>query len=100
PAHPQLPPFPTRRSSDLKGTSAVLLEYWAVNCGPCKAWRPYFEALKSKFPGRNFVVLSVNDGDPAADVAEYLRKYPTSLTTVLEDRKSTRLNSSHLVISY
>src|SRR5256885_7943415 len=48
-------------------------------------------AWRKKSPTRFLVVRGDFDGDGRNDVAELL---------VSEDRKSTRLNSSHLVISY
>src|SRR5688500_19860020 len=73
PDHPELHSFPTRRSSDLRtrGRSSELRAE-EVALGPC----------------RIFVRHAAARGERRSAVAE------------ARDRKSTRLNSSHLVISY
>src|SRR5688500_19783565 len=76
-AHRALPSFPTRRSSDLCGRGVILRLRSACNVG------------------RSIYV----ERDAEADI----RITGSEKTRVHErrsDRKSTRLNSSHLVISY
>src|SRR5207244_11080209 len=72
-AHQDLHSFPTRRSSDLSTRSSRAMEY----CGACFR---YDQA-------RARVVVSMLRAGGAVRLC-------------LEDRKSTRLNSSHQIISY
>src|SRR5205807_9341195 len=95
----QLPTFPTRRSSDLGVADARL---WTA--GHRSA------AAKSSNPTRIFPAKSeeVAAADPApANLHRSTLAQPgvaiadfKSLVCRQRDRKSTRLNSSHLVISY
>src|SRR5439155_23228406 len=92
-AYPDLPSFPTRRSSDLYR--------WGPDrrrCGPrqdahfhsaTRVLRPVWKGFHfgaGPHPRVGDVVLTHLAGSPAGDVEE--------------DRKSTRLNSSHVAISY
>lgn len=59
----------------------VLLAYWAVGCGPCRAEAPHLNALYEKYVGRGLVVLAVNAwNEPRkkveAFVSEKRLKYP------------------------
>src|SRR5207244_11627310 len=93
---PCLPPLPTRRSSDLHGVAAALRRVFPILRG---APEPLGELVRAAVgqvrhppgdaqpdvrapPGRRVVVVA------AAPVR------------VAPDRKSTRLNSSHQIISY
>src|SRR5207244_12643637 len=94
--HPSPPSFPTRRSSDL----SAALEYRAPLFAPSRGFRfvPVFidrtslsifgETGRAYCPNvvTNGVCRSVDVSNPAM--------------TSLGDRKSTRLNSSHQIISY
>src|SRR5206468_11858462 len=97
PAPRDLHSFPTRRSSDLRGQPvepelnrvlAIYLQKDPVADGP--ALRTYVSAIKGM----------VEAGSSSADVAGYLRHAERELGIVDQDRKSTRLNSSHDQISY
>src|SRR5699024_12316819 len=81
--HPELHSFPTRRSSDLTGSFDLLPGHPG--------------------PGQQDGARSAPFGDPHDPV--HVRKPPPALrrktiAEVCADRKSTRLNSSHVSISY
>src|SRR5207244_13164788 len=85
PLHDALPIFltPPRVTVDsLKGRPAVV-NFWASWCGPCRKEAPELSALSRDLHGRATLV-GVNWNDAASGA----------------DRKSTRLNSSHQIISY
>src|SRR5207244_5903374 len=71
PAPRNLPPFPTRRSSDLATEGAA--------CCRRRDAPPPFQARR---------------------LAPFCRRFRSSLCSLGSDRKSTRLNSSHQIISY
>src|SRR5205807_8129094 len=95
--HPTLHPFPTRRSSDLEvhyvPAARQMLEPAML--------QPMLNPMHPPL-GKQLIALSIRTfGDSALGW-----RYPGALFGALAvvaiylDRKSTRLNSSHLVISY
>src|SRR3712207_7213789 len=81
--HRRLPPFPTRRSSDLRGESKSVPVMLVSNYADAQAKAVAHGALEGFGKGEL--------GDDT--MLERVR-------AVLGDRKSTRLNSSHANISY
>lgn len=50
----------------LKEKDLVILNFWFVNCGPCKAEFPYFEAINGKYD--NVQLLTINHIDSEKDI--------------------------------
>src|SRR5690606_41200773 len=97
--HPALHSFPTRRSSDLKHTANVRDGLNEI--------RRIIEGLIAKRDARRdgFVevlkkAMTTRLGDDAEEVAKRLGQEGIPRNLAKEDRKSTRLNSSHVKISY
>ena len=76
PAHagePTAPPFTLRsldgrlvRLSDYRG-KAVVLDFWATWCKPCRASMPHLNTMQDRFSGRLVVVgVSIDDGGTSA----------------------------------
>src|SRR5690606_40965698 len=84
--HRDVHSFPTRRSSDLRNDFQIKLRGHRIELGE-------IESVLSDHPAVTQALVVAADG-PASD-GRYLAAY-----YVLEDRKSTRLNSSHVKISY
>ena len=63
--------------SSYRGHSAVLMDFWATWCGPCRMAMPDLQDLADKFKGRPLEILSVNQGESADQVRRFIehRKY-------------------------
>src|SRR5205807_9908551 len=94
-----LPSFPTRRSSDLEAARLIRAAAGRTPEGPTRVALPPLPAGSQAFgvveawrgPVWHWVV---------ADGPATLRRVKIVDPSFRKDRKSTRLNSSHLVISY
>ena len=55
----------TLKLSDFKG-KAVVIDFWATWCGPCRAAMPHLNEVQGQFSGQGLVVLglSVDDAEP------------------------------------
>src|SRR5206468_10608383 len=87
--HPHLHSFPTRRSSDLGTTPAE-------ERLPC--WIELGDALVLDGLGHEEIAIPILDR--VRDVTELSEPRPELTADDAQDRKSTRLNSSHDQISY
>ncbi len=69
----------------LKSTSPVVVDFWAVWCGPCRMIAPMVEELEAEYDGRvEFVKLNV-DENPETSMNYGIRSIPTLL--VFKDGK-------------
>jgi cytochrome c biogenesis protein CcmG/thiol:disulfide interchange protein DsbE len=80
----QLSGDPTRvHLADLKG-NAVLLDFWATWCGPCRAEAPIVERVARRWHDKGLVVVGVNEdkpdeGDPRAFAQQEGLTYPIAV---------------------
>ena len=59
--------------SDYKG-KAVLINFWATWCAPCKIEMPWLVALRNQYAGQGFEILGVSEDDadtPRAKLAKF-----------------------------
>ena len=60
--------------SDLRG-KAVLLNFWATYCGPCKIEMPWFVELQKEYGPQGFQIVGVaNDDASAEDIAKFAKE--------------------------
>jgi len=94
----------SRSLADYRG-QVVLVNLWATWCPPCKEEMPTLQAFYNKNKDKGFTIIAINDGDPTADVLQFVKDYqltfpvwldPTYIAT--EDAfKTLNLPSSYVV---
>ena len=62
------------RLSSLRG-KAVVLNFWASWCEPCKEEAPVLEAAWRKYRSRGLVVVGIDAQDFARDARRFMRRY-------------------------
>lgn len=74
--------------SDYKGR-AVLVNFWATWCGPCKIEMPWFEEFEKQYAGQGFEILGVaDDVDAGKDaIAKVAQKTGVTYPILLADGK-------------
>ena len=78
------------RLADYRG-KAVLVNFWATWCGPCREEMPSMEQLRVAMQGRPFVVLAVNVGEGARVAGDYGSQMSLGFPLLLDrDTKTTR----------
>jgi thiol-disulfide isomerase/thioredoxin len=86
-------PAPELSLTDLSGNPVSLVDYrgkvvlvnlWATWCPPCKEEMPALETFYRKHAGDGFAIVAVNDGDPASDVAQFVKDYKLTFPVWLD----------------
>jgi thiol-disulfide isomerase/thioredoxin len=72
--------------ADYKG-HAVVMNFWATYCGPCKLEMPWFEQLQSKYKNQGLVILGINqdEGMNPRDVGIAARHVGVSYPILIPD---------------
>lgn len=60
--------------ADYRG-QVVLVNLWATWCPPCKEEMPALESFYRRHVDEGFVIIAINDGDPAPDVIQFVEEY-------------------------
>lgn len=63
---------------------AVLLDFWASWCGPCRAEMPALERLHREFVGRGLLVVGVNVDEPRETAARFIEQQGYTFTVLLD----------------
>jgi len=90
--------------ADYRG-QVVLVNLWATWCPPCKAEMPTLQSFYDKYQGNGFAVVAINDGDPTADVEQFVKDYALTFPVWLDPKyvateqafKSMNLPSSYVI---
>lgn len=69
--------------ADYRG-QVVLVNLWATWCPPCKEEMPTLEAFYKKYKDKGFVIVAINDGDPTADVLQFVKDYKLTFPVWLD----------------
>lgn len=73
----------SRSLADYRG-QVVLVNLWATWCPPCKEEMPALQAFYDKYREQGFVVIAINDGDPTADVLQFVKDYQLTFPVWLD----------------
>ncbi len=71
---------------DFRG-KAVLLNFWATWCGPCRGEMPYLEEIYQEWSNKKLVLLAVNIGESSSQAKGYLQNNNLSLPVLLDTRE-------------
>ena len=78
------------RLADYRG-KAVLVNFWATWCAPCREEMPSMEALRASMRDKPFVVLAVNVGEGPRAARSFGEKMGLGFPLLLDaDTKTTR----------
>jgi thiol-disulfide isomerase/thioredoxin len=91
------PAAPALQLTDIEGKSwslealrgeVVLLNFWATWCPPCVEEIPSLGRLNARLAGKGFRVVSIDVGEEAAQVREFLQKVPAEFPVLLDPEGS------------
>ncbi|MDO4461302.1 MAG: thioredoxin [Bacteroidia bacterium] len=66
-------------SEVLKATGVVLVDFWAVWCGPCRALAPYVEQIAEEYAGKVKVGKLDTEANPDTAAQQGVMAIPTLL---------------------
>ncbi|HZQ72917.1 MAG TPA: TlpA disulfide reductase family protein [Burkholderiales bacterium] len=78
----------THRLSDYRG-KAVLVNFWATWCGPCREEMPSIESLRLSMQGKPFAILAVNVGESGRTARSFAEKLMLDFPLLLDQDTST-----------
>ena len=62
---------------------AVVVNFWASWCAPCRVETPYFQELSEQYAGQ-VVIVGVNQGETAAVASQFVADYQLTYPVVLD----------------
>lgn len=65
-----------------KGTKATLINFWYLNCPPCRKELPQLQKLLAKLSAQGLNIVAVNKGDGAEDIRQYWKGSSFTLPVV------------------
>jgi thiol-disulfide isomerase/thioredoxin len=71
------------RLADYRG-SAVVVNFWATWCVPCRDEMPSLERLRASLEGKRFVILAVNLAEPDSRVRKFLDATPVRFPILMD----------------
>ena len=72
---------------ELKG-HAVILDFWATWCGPCKAEAPILDRVATRFKSSGLVVIGINTDDGEGEGANWAKQHHLSYPIAFDTDKT------------
>lgn len=70
--------------ADYQG-KALIVNFWATWCGPCREEIPMLNDLQKKYASKNLVILGISTDEEGAEVVKpFMRELPIHYTTLLK----------------
>jgi len=73
--------------SDTRG-KVVLVNNWATWCPPCQAEMPTLEEYYEEHRSQNFIIIAIESGEPADEVADFVAQYGLTFPVWLDAKGS------------
>lgn len=82
----------TVRLSDFRGKKAVLINFWATWCPPCRLEMPAMEQIYTEYKDKGFEILAVNiEADVWQEITDFVKELRLTFPILLDpDMKITR----------
>lgn len=74
--------------ADFRG-KAVVVNFWASWCVPCKEETPYLQSVYEKYRSRGLVVLGIDNEDLRSDARRFLERYGVTYPAVYSKGSSS-----------
>jgi cytochrome c biogenesis protein CcmG/thiol:disulfide interchange protein DsbE len=71
--------------SDFLG-KPVMLTFWTTNCPACEFQAPYIQAFYNEWSNKDIAVLTINSGDSAARVQNYVTSHKLTYPVLLDQQ--------------
>ena len=83
-----------------KGKRATLVNFWFVNCIPCRREFPIFQKLYAKLKDKGFAVVAINRGDSAETIKSYFSEEKLTFPVAIGGEGESGIFSHYRVVTY